>query len=77
MNRVNSLLPILTAAISAAALLGGYWYQKRLERDAEIQKTRQEIYSRLIGNITQRNTMLGHLEQSPELLAAKPEERKR
>ena len=75
MNRVRNLLPVLTAAISAAALLGGYWYQKTLERDEETRKTRQEIYSRLIRNITQRNTILGRLEQSPQYLAAKPEER--
>jgi hypothetical protein len=76
MNQVNNLLPVLTAAIGASALLIGYWYQKSAERDAAIQKTRQEIYSRLIGNVTQRNTLLGRFEQtSPQYLAAKPEER--
>lgn len=74
MNQANNLLTVLTAAIGASALLGGYWYQKKAERDAAIQKTRQEIYARLIGNITQRNTMLGRFEQSPQYKAAKPEE---
>ena len=72
----QNLLPILAAIISAIALLGGYAYQKQLERDAEIRKTRQDIYSRLISNITDRNTILGRLlEQSPEYAKAKPEER--
>src|SRR5271166_4957616 len=68
-------LPILAAIISAIAVLAGYAYQKSLERDAEIRKTRQEIYSHLISNITERNALLGLLEQSPEMLKAKPEER--
>jgi len=76
MNSLKNLLPLLAAIISAIALLGGYAYQKNLERDAEIRKTRQEIYSRLISNITQRNTMLGRLLLSPEYMKAKPEERR-
>jgi hypothetical protein len=76
MNTFKNLLPVLAAIISAIALLLGYAYQKRLERDAEIRKTRQEIYSRLISNITERNTILGRLlEQSPEYAKARPEER--
>jgi len=75
MNTLKGLLPLIAAIISAIALLGGYAYQKSLERDAEIRKRRQEIYSRLISNITERNTMLGRLELSPEYLKAKPEER--
>jgi len=75
MNTLKTWLPILAAIISAIAVLAGYGYQKRLERDAEVRKTRQDIYSRLISNITERNTMLGRLEQSPELTNAKPEER--
>jgi len=72
----QNLLPILAAIISAIALLVGYAYQKQLERDAEIRKTRQDIYSRLISNITDRNTILGRLlEQSPEYAKAKLEER--
>ena len=71
----KSLPTVLAAGISAIALLLGYWYQKNEDRAAEIRKTQQEIYSRVIRNITERNTMLGHLEQSPEYLAAKPEQR--
>ena len=75
MKTVENLLPLLAAVISAIALLGGYAYQKRMEREAEIRKTRQEIYSRLISNITERNTMLGRLLLVPEYIKAKPEER--
>ena len=75
MDTLNKLLPLLAAIISAIALLVGYGVQKSLERDAEIRKTRQEIYSRLISNITERNTMLGRLLLSPEYIKAKPEER--
>jgi len=74
-NFLPNLFPVLAATISALALLGGYWYQKKAERDGEIQRNRQEIYSRLIGNITERNMLLGRLEQSPEYIRAKPEER--
>jgi len=75
MDTLNKLLPLLAAIISAIALLVGYGVQKSLERDAEIRTTRQEIYSRLISNITERNTMLGRLLLSPEYIRAKPEER--
>jgi len=75
MNTLKNLLPLSAAIISALALLAGYGYQKSLERDAEIRKTRQEIYSRLISNITQRNTMLGRLLLRPEYMKARPEER--
>ncbi|HXX18639.1 MAG TPA: hypothetical protein VEJ46_04495 [Candidatus Acidoferrum sp.] len=80
MNTLKNLLPILTAVISAIALIGGYVYQKDQDRKAEIRKTRQEIYSRLISNITQRNEILGRLlEQFPEYVKVKdkPDERRR
>ena len=69
----NLLVPIIVAAISATALLYGYRSQKERERDAAIQKTRQEIYSKPISNITQRNMLLGRFLQSPQYLAAKLE----
>lgn len=76
MNGIRNLLPLLAAVISAVALLAGYSYQKRLERGEEVRKTRQEIYSRLIGNLTERNTILGGLlDRSPEYAKARPEER--
>ncbi len=49
--------PLLTAAISAIALLAGYSFQKRKERQFELLKTRQDIYSRLIKNLTLRRQL--------------------
>ena len=54
----------MAAIISATALLAGYMYQKHEERVAEIRKTQQEIYSRLVTNITDRSTIFDHFEKS-------------
>jgi hypothetical protein len=54
MKNIAALMPLLTAIISAMALLSGYMYQKHKDKQAEIRKTRQEIYSRLITNVTSR-----------------------
>jgi len=43
-QRFEKLVPLIVAIISATALLGGYMYQKHKEREADIRKTRQEIY---------------------------------
>jgi hypothetical protein len=66
MNNLEKFVPLATAIISAAALLGGYTYQKNKEKEAEIRKTRQEIYSRLITNITKRAEFLDRIEMLPE-----------
>jgi hypothetical protein len=70
---MKTWLPMLTAIISAVALLAGYAYQKNLEKDAELRNSRQEIYSHLITNITNRNALLGRV-KSLERLKANPEE---
>lgn len=75
MNTLKNLLPIFTALIGAVALLLGYVFQRNLEIDNELNKVRQGIYSRLITNITEKNTMVGRLEQSPQYLKAKQEKR--
>ena len=66
MQGFEKLVPLLTAIISATALLFGYTYQKNTEREAEIRKMRQEIYSRLATNITQRIGLLDRVQMSPE-----------
>jgi len=71
MRRFANLVPLVTAIISATALLGGYMYQKHMEKNAEIRTTRQDIYSRLIANITKRNEILGRVEMTPEWKKAK------
>jgi hypothetical protein len=71
MNNLEKFVPLATAIISAAALLGGYIYQKDKEKQADIRKTRQEIYSRLITNITQRIHFLDRIQQLPEVQEAK------
>jgi hypothetical protein len=63
---LQELTPLLTAIISATALLISYVYLKQKEQGAETRKTRQDVYSRLISNITKRNELLGHLQLSPE-----------
>ncbi len=61
----EKIVPLIVAIISATALLGGYMYQRQKEKEAEIRKTRQDIYSRLATNITQRIGVLDRLEKSP------------
>lgn len=67
----GNFVPLLTAMISATALLGGYMYQKHKEKEAEIRKTRQEIYSRLGTNLIKRIELLAHIQMSPEWQQAK------
>ena len=62
----KTLIPLITAIISAAAILAGYAYQRYADRQAERRKNRQEIYSRLIVNITSRMAMLERLQSTPE-----------
>jgi hypothetical protein len=71
MNEFGNLVPLITAIISATALLIGYGYQKHLEKKAAIRKTRQEIYSRLITSITKRNEIMGRVMITPEWKKAK------
>ena len=73
--KMDNLVPVLAAIISATALLLGYAYQKGKEADAEVLKKRQEIYSRLITNITTRNSLQGRVENLPAFAAASPAER--
>jgi hypothetical protein len=74
--KMDNLVPVLAAIISAVALLWGYAYQKGKEADAEILKKQQEIYSNLITNITTRNSIMGHILDSPAYIAASEKERK-
>ena len=76
MSKLEEMVPLLTAVISAIALLTGYVVQKHQEQNEETLKTRQEIYSDLISNITERNEIQGRIEMSPEgLKATSPEEK--
>jgi hypothetical protein len=54
---MDSYIPIIVALVSAIALVSGYAYQKKKERDFEISKTRKEIYKRLIRNLSERFMM--------------------
>ncbi len=65
MQGFEKLVPLIVAIISAITLLAGYTYQKHKEKEAEIRKTRQEIYSRLVTCITKRFALFDRLEQSP------------
>ena len=53
---MDSYIPLLAALASALALLAGYAYQKRKERQFEIQRTRQDIYTRLVKNLMTKLT---------------------
>lgn len=59
-------IPLMTALISAVALLVGYGIQRYREREFELNKTRQDIYSRLIKNLSTRRKLLQHIEADPE-----------
>ena len=70
----EKFVPLIVAVISAAALLFGYMYEKDKEKEAEIRKTRQDIYSRLATNITQRIHLLDRIYKTPEWRNAKNEQ---
>jgi len=61
-------IPILAARISAMALLAGYAYVKHAERVFEIQKKRQEIYRRLITNLTRKIDLFEQLRTDRRIL---------
>jgi hypothetical protein len=65
MKKLEGGMPLLAALISAGVILFGYVYQKNMEREAEVRKARQEIYVRLINNITQRMALLDRFAQRP------------
>jgi hypothetical protein len=65
MIRSDRLVPLIAAIISALALLGGYMYQKNQEREEDINRKRQDIYSRLIDNLISRNEIYGRILNSP------------
>jgi hypothetical protein len=75
MKSLRNWLPTLTALFSALLVLVGYSYQQNLARNEDVRKQRQEIYSRLIHNISERNILLGRYEQTPEYVKASPAER--
>ena len=54
----NTLVPLIVAVLSAATILFGYIYQRNKEREFEIAKTRQEIYVRLVTNLSQKIELL-------------------
>lgn len=68
---MGKAVPLITAIISAITILTGYMYQKHEEREAEIRKTRQEIYSHLIINFTDRIELLNQIQQSSDWQNAK------
>lgn len=63
---MDNIVPLLTAIISAIALLSGYMYQKYKEREAETRKKRQEIYSRFIVNLTERQELFEQAMRRPD-----------
>jgi hypothetical protein len=76
MDRLKGWLPILTAFLSAMGVLVGYLvgsYEKEMDRSVELRKTRQEIYTALISNVTEKNILLGRFLLSPEYLKTNPE----
>jgi hypothetical protein len=70
-------IKIVTAIISAFVVIVGYVYQKRKEHQAEIRKKQQEIYSRLVANITKKNGITGRIEQMFQFRNAKTEEERK
>lgn len=48
MDEIKAIIPLLAAIVSAMAPLCGYIYQKHKDKETELLKIRQEIYSRLI-----------------------------
>lgn len=64
---MTAFIPVIVAVISAAAILLGYAYQKRKQREFEIHKTRQEIYTRLIKNLTTKLDLFERVRKDPEM----------
>ncbi len=64
---MSTYFPVIVAFISMATLLFGYIYQKRKEREFEINRTRQEIYVRLIKNLSEKLDLFERLRDDPDM----------
>ena len=64
---MKELIPILVASISAITVLIGYLLQKHKEQMIEINKTRQELYTRLIKNLSKKLELFEMLKHDPDV----------
>jgi hypothetical protein len=64
---MSTFVPLIVAVISATTLLFGYIYQKHKERQFEINRTRQEIYTRLVRNLSEKLELFERLQDDPDM----------
>ena len=62
-----SYLSLLAVIFPALVVLFGYVYQKRCEKEFEINKKRQEIYTRVIENFVEKLELLDRLRDDPDM----------
>lgn len=68
MNKyLNLAIPIIVAVISASVVLYGYIWEKEKERDFQIKQTQQEIYTRLIKNLTNKLKYIDRLRRDKRI----------
>lgn len=63
-NAMRRYAPLVAAVLSAAVILFGYVYEKDKEREFQIRRTQQEIYTRLITNLIIKQDHLDRLKKT-------------
>jgi hypothetical protein len=58
---------LIAAIISALVILFGYVDERNRQREFQISQTRQEIYTRLITNLTKMHVLLGKVKNDPRI----------
>ena len=64
---MTKYIPLVVAVISAVVILFGYVYEKDKEREFQVRRTQQEIYTRLITNLTTKLKHIDRLELDPRM----------
>jgi hypothetical protein len=58
---------LIAAIISALVVIFGYVSERNRQREFQISQTRQEIYTRLITNLTKMHLLLGKAKNDPKM----------
>lgn len=70
MNGYNEYIPLIVALISAFMVVVGYALQKKKDREFEMDKTRKEIYIRLIKNLVEKLELFNRIKKNENIQRA-------
>lgn len=64
---MQAYVPIIVASISALTVLIGYIFQKHREREFELNKTRQALYTRFVRNLSEKLDLFDKLRDDDDV----------